>query len=115
MNMSREATARANHKSGYNCAQSVTVAFADALGASPARAMELAPKPRSEGGKCGAYLAALQLLRETCPEAVAAFEQRFLQENGATECGKLRRTGKPCNDLVGSAARLVEELTAGSK
>ena len=29
--MNHESTARINHRSGYNCAQAVTVAFADEL------------------------------------------------------------------------------------
>ena len=33
--MGHEETARSNHRSGYNCAQSVFVAFADQLGVSP--------------------------------------------------------------------------------
>ena len=30
--------------------------------------------------------------------------------HGAVECARLRQTGRPCNDLVGCAARLAEEL-----
>ena len=51
--MNYEEQARKNHKSGFNCAQSVFVAFAQELGMSPVEAMQAAPKPRSEGGKCG--------------------------------------------------------------
>lgn len=108
--MTHEQTARANHRSGYNCAQSVFVAYAEALGLSPVEAMQAAPKPRSEGGMCGAYLSGMALLSRFKPEAAQAFEQRFLEENGALECGKLRRSGTPCNDLVGCAARLTEAL-----
>lgn len=108
--MSREQSARNNHRSGFNCAQAVTVAFADALGLSPIQAMQAAPQPRAESGKCGAFLAGCQLLAQLKPDAVVAFQRRFLEENGATECGALRRAGVPCNDLVGCAARLAEEL-----
>ena len=108
--MSHEESARKNHRSGFNCAQAVTVAFAGDLGLSPIAAMQAAPKPRSEGGKCGAYLAGCQLLAQLKPEAAEAFRQRFAEENGAVECGKLRASGVPCNDLVGCAARLAEEL-----
>lgn len=38
------------------------------------------------------------------------FAERFEAENGSTECKVLRRAGTPCNDLVGCAARLIEEL-----
>lgn len=108
--MTHEQNARANHRGGYNCAQSVSVAFSSSLGLSPDEAMRLAPRPRSEGGKCGAYLAGCQLLSRLNPQAVAEFEKRFLEENGAVLCGKLRRAGIACNDLVGCAARLVEAL-----
>ena len=105
--MNHERSARINHRSGYNCAQAVTVAFAEELRLSPIAASKTAPKPRSAGGKCGAYLAGLQLLNKLNPEAAGVFAERFLAENGSTECKVLR--GK-CNDMVGCAARLVEEL-----
>ena len=105
--MNHETTARINHRSGYNCAQAVTVAFSPDLHTTPIKAMQSAPKPRSAGGKCGAYLAGLALLSELNPEAMGVFSERFERENGSTECKALR--GK-CNDMVGCAARLVEEL-----
>ena len=107
--MDHETTARTNHRSGYNCAQAVTVAFAPELRSTPVDAMKTAPKPRSDGGKCGAYLAGLQVLNELKPEAASVFTEQFLAENGSTECKVLR--GK-CNDMVGCAARLVEALMA---
>lgn len=106
----REDIAREYHRNGNNCAQSVTMAFDRELGLSTGDAARLAPRPRGEGGKCGAYLAGCQLLERLKPEAVEEFKRRFLEENGAVDCGKLRLTGKPCNDLVGCAARLAEEL-----
>ena len=105
-----EQNARKNHRSGCNCAQSVTVAFAGELGLSPEEAMRAAPRPRSEGGKCGAYLAGCQLVARLNPAAAEAFTARFQAENGAVECARLRQIGRPCNDLVGCAARLAEEL-----
>ena len=105
--MNHETTARINHRSGYNCAQAVTVAFATELGSTPVAVLKSAPKPRSAGGKCGAYLAGLQLLQELKPEAAGVFTEKFLAENGSTDC----KAGMGrCNDLVGCAARLVEEL-----
>ena len=105
--MSHETNARMNHRSGYNCAQSVAVAFAPELGSSPVAAMNAAPKPRSAGGQRGAYLAGLQVLNQLKPEAASAFTEMYLAENGSTECKVLR--GR-CNDMVGCAARLAEEL-----
>ena len=83
--MTHETTARINHRSGYNCAQAVTVAFSPELHTTPITASKTAPKPRSAGGKCGAYLAGLALLNELNPEAAGVFAERFLAENGSTE------------------------------
>ena len=105
--MNHETTARMNHRSSYNCSEAVTTAFAEELCLSPITASKTAPKPRSAGGKCGAYLAGLQLLNELKPEAAGVFAERFEAENGSTECRVLM--GR-CNDMVGCAARLVEEL-----
>ena len=105
--MNHETTARINHRSGYNCAQAVTVAFSPELHTTPITASKTAPKPRSAGGKCGAYLAGLQLLNELKPEAAGVFAEKFEAENGSTEWRVLK--GR-CNDMVGCAARLVEEL-----
>ena len=111
--MKHEETARKNHRSGYSCATSVTVAFADTLGLTPAEAMRTAPRPRSEGGKCGAFLAGKKVLEQLKPEAVPEYERRFIELYGQTECTKLlslqNRLRKSCNDYVGDAARLVEE------
>ena len=109
--MTHETTARMNHRSSYNCSEAVTAAFASDLHLSPIIASKAAPKHRSAGGKCGAFLAGLQVLNELKPEAMGVFRERFEAENGSTDCSKLRNAGIPCNDLVGSAARLIEELT----
>ena len=105
--MNHETTARMNHRSSYNCSEAVTAAFAEELRLSPITASKTAPKPRSAGGKCGAYLAGLALLNELKPEMAGVFAERFEKENGSTECKVLR--GR-CNDMVGCPARLVEEL-----
>ena len=70
-----------------------------------------APAPRAEGGKCGAYLAGRAVLEKEGPDRVEEYTRRFLEENGALECRKLRGfLGSKCNDYVGSAARIVEGL-----
>lgn len=111
--MNHEQTARANHKSGCNCGQAVFAGFAEELGLTREEAMRLAPRPRSEGGQCGACLAGKALLARLRPEAVDSFEQQFRALNGSTECRRLRGAGKTCNDYVGDAARLAEALLSG--
>jgi hypothetical protein len=108
--MNHEETARTNHKSGCNCGQAVFTTFARELGLTREEAMGIAPRPRSEGGQCGAYLAGKALLERLKPEAVSDFEAQFRALNGSTECRRLRGAGKTCNDYVGDAARLAEAL-----
>ncbi len=112
--MNYENNARSNHKNGNNCAVSVYTAFAERLGITAEEARNTAPKPRSEGGKCGAFLAGRKIVESLKPEAAELYEQRFIEQNGQTECsrlimahGKLR---KSCNDYVGDAARLADEI-----
>ena len=99
--MSREDTARNKHKSGNNCAVSVYSTFYDKISG-------IAPAPRSEGGMCGAVLAAEKALSQL-GFSTDAFDERFLELYGSLKCAELRRGKYPCNDLVGTAARMVEE------
>lgn len=111
--MGMEENARAYHKSGYNCAMSVYAAYAEKLGLSGEEARKAAPLPRSEGGKCGAYLAGRKIIEQLKPEAVDEYEKRFLDIYGNTECAKLimmHGLKKNCNNYVGDAARLAEDL-----
>ena len=55
-----ETIARSNHASGMNCASAVY----DALGMNNPN-MTTPPRPRENGGMCGAVLAAEQVIRET--------------------------------------------------
>ena len=82
-----------------NCAMSVYTA----LGGDRASA----PKPREEGGKCGAVLAAEQLIRESGIGDSAEFDREFESLYGSLKCAELRgaASGK-CNDYVGTAARI---------
>ena len=99
--MSREDTARNKHKNGDNCAVSVYSTFYDKISG-------IAPAPRSEGGMCGAVLAARKAL-EQMGLSTEALDQKFLELYGSLKCVELRRGKYPCNDLVGTAARMVEE------
>ena len=112
--MGYEEIARANHRSGNNCSVSLFKAFADKLGMSEAEAARIAPPPRSEGGKCGGFLAGRKLLEMLKPEAVEEFEKRFLEQNGDNKCASLilkrRLQGKNCNDQVGETASIIESM-----
>jgi hypothetical protein len=104
----KETKARSIHKMGYNCSQSVYRAFSDISGNGSG-----APAPRSDGGKCGAVLAALKILKEAGIEKSDEFEKRFLREFPSLKCSELLRSGIECNDFVGRAAGIVEELIGG--
>lgn len=112
--MGYEELARVNHRSGNSCSVSLFKAFADKLGMSEAEAVRIAPPPRSEGGKCGGFLAGRKLLEMLKPEAVEEFEKRFLEQNGDNKCASLilkrRLQGKNCNDLVGETASIIESI-----
>ena len=112
--MNAEEIATKNHKSGYNCAMSVYAAFADRLGISQEEAKKTAPRPRSEGGKCGAFLAGKKIIERLKPDVAEQYEKRFIELNGQTECSRLIMAHgllrKSCNDYVGDASRLVQKL-----
>ena len=99
--MDREQTARNYHRSGHNCADSVYTAFSGKVSGKP-------PRPRGDGGKCGAFLAGRQILRERRLND-SEFEKQFLEKYGTVYCAELRKGKYPCNDLVGYAAGLLEK------
>ena len=103
--MNREQMARGKHNSGYSCSSAVYSAFGDKVSGS-------APTPRSEGGKCGAVLAAEKVLRQLGMDE-AAFDRAFVEAFGSLKCDELRRLCHSCNDLVGTAARLGATVIAG--
>ncbi|MBO4359863.1 MAG: C-GCAxxG-C-C family protein [Eubacteriaceae bacterium] len=111
--MDRQTKARDFHKNGNNCSMSVMRAFADVLGMDEERAASEAPRPRSDGGKCGAYLAALELLERIAPDRKGDFETGFIAINGSNLCAVLKgasgKNGKYCNDYVADAVKLVSE------
>ena len=99
--MTREEIARNKHKSGSNCATAVYTTFSDLVDGA-------APLPRSEGGKCGAVLAAEKVLTQLGKDT-DSFGQTFMEQFGSLKCVELRKGKYPCNDLVGTAAKMVEE------
>ncbi|MBR3235764.1 MAG: hypothetical protein IKG11_09130 [Atopobiaceae bacterium] len=105
--MDHEKEARAIHRSGYNCSNSVYQAFSDIdhAGGNP-------PAPRSIAGKCGALITAQKVLRDLGIDREEELEQAFASELGYVLCRDLKRNRVDCNDCVGVAARLVDEYAA---
>lgn len=103
-----ETIARSNHRSGMNCAMAVY----DALGMNNPN-KTVPPRPRANGGYCGAVLAAEQTIREMggSDEDVAEFERQFMVKYKHLKCGELLGflSGK-CNDYVGTAAAIVGNM-----
>ena len=111
--MGYESNARAHHRAGNNCSVSLYKTFAEKLGMSEEEAARLAPPPRSEGGKCGAVLAAEQYIREAgrTEKDIEEFERQFKENYKYLTCAELRgkATGQ-CNDYVGLAASIVGRM-----
>ena len=109
-----EAKARANHRNRNNCSTSLAMAFAEVLGVSEAEAMKIVPPPRSIDGKCGTYLSVVAMLEKLGIDKAAEYEKAFLEKNDSLECNTLivkrAGSGRNCNDLVGEAAAMLEEL-----
>lgn len=105
--MDHEAEARGIHRTGYNCSNSVYQAFSDIdhAGGTP-------PAPRSIGGKCGALLTAQKVLADLGIDAQDELERAFEQEFGYVTCVELKRHRCSCNDCVGVASRLADDIIA---
>ena len=105
--MGHEDTARAIHREGSNCSNSIWQAFADVhdAGGNP-------PAPRSIDGKCGALLTAQKVLRDLGIDREEELEQAFKEEFGYVMCLELKLHRRSCNDCVGVAARLADEVIA---
>lgn len=104
-----ETIARTNHNSGMNCSMAVY----DALYSGSNSPKGTPPRPRSEGGKCGAVLAAEQFIRENggTEEDVAEFDRQFTEKYGYLTCGKLRGIlGGKCNEYVGVSASIAAKM-----
>lgn len=108
--MNHETTARRTYRRGYSCSRSVYTAFEDIN-----RNSSDSPSPRAEGGKCGAVLAAEKVLKETGTGRIKEFERKFLDRFGSLKCRELMRTSFFCNDFVGTAAAITDELLAAEQ
>ena len=103
----REETARNIHRAGSSCSASVYTAFKDVNTSGDGKV----PAPRSEGGKCGAVLAAEKLIREMGVGDPAVFDEAFQAQYGSLKCGELMaKNGRQCNEYVGFAAAKVDEM-----
>ena len=104
-----ETIARNNHHNGMNCAMAVY----DALSMANNANTTTPPRPRSEGGKCGAVLAAEQFIRENggTEKDVEEFDRRFKEKYGHLTCANLRGIlGGKCNEYVGASAAIVANM-----
>ena len=100
-----EEKARSLKSQGNNCSISVYGAFLEKL-----KLSGNIPEPRSIDGKCGAVLAAAQILKETGKESlIPKFEEEFISKFGYIKCADLMSHEARCNDYVGESARLVDE------
>ena len=101
--MDYEQAARDRHRGGTNCSISLYEAFA---GVNPNKTE--APPPRSEGGKCGAYLAADKLLADMGIDRREELKAEFIRRFGSLQCSDLAVNNKEhCNDYVGAAACMI--------
>lgn len=109
-----------NHKNGYTCSGAVMCAFADDAGLSEQEAFDIS-RPFAGGrmGKCGAVLAAEQVLREKFGEKadsmIAELERRFTEMNSSVVCRELKGFGtgkvlRPCRGCVTDAAAILEKM-----
>ena len=128
--MTREETARNNHKQGFNCAQAVALAFADKFGTDKNVLFAMTEGFGLGGGNmqgtCGALAAAYMVSgmlnssgntedRTTKKKTYSANKElakAFAELSGGMNCYDLKgvKTGKilcECNDCVGYAARVL--------
>ena len=111
----RSEKARVLHKSGCNCCQAVVLAYADKLPIDAASASNMAaPFGRGLSGLrevCGC-VSGMAMVAGLCGKAssVKMMAEKFREENGDINCGRLLQSGKrPCNDLVACATKILEE------
>ena len=108
--------ARALHKQGCNCCQSVVVAYADKLPIKPEDAMNVAaPFGRGLAGTrevCGCVSGMAMVCGLTGHTAdTRTLIEKFRAEEGDIVCGRLLQMGKrPCNEMVGDAAGMLAEM-----
>lgn len=108
--------ARALHKQGCNCCQSVVMTYTDKLPIKPEDAMNVAaPFGRGLAGTrevCGCVSGMAMICGLTGHTAeVRPLIEKFREDNGDIVCGRLLQMGKrPCNEMVANAAGLLSEI-----
>ncbi len=108
--------ARALHKKGCNCCQSVVMAYADKLPIDAENAMNMAaPFGRGLAGTrevCGCVSGMAMVCGLTGHTAdVRTLIEKFRTEEGDIVCGRLLQQGKkPCPEMVADAAGILSEL-----
>ena len=108
--------ARALHKQGCNCCQSVVMAWADRLPIGAKDAMNVAaPFGRGLAGTrevCGCVSGMAMVCGLTGHTVdVRTLIERFRESNGDIVCGRLLAQGKkPCGEMVAEAAGLLVDV-----
>lgn len=108
--------ARALHRQGCNCCQSVVMAWADKLPIEAKDAMNVAaPFGRGLAGTrevCGCVSGMAMVCGLTGHTAdVRPLIEKFREDNGDIVCGRLLQMGKrPCNEMVAYAAGQLAEV-----
>ena len=100
-----ETIARENHNYGMNCSNAIWDAFKYEyeLQGEP-------PKPRSEGGTCGALLTGIKILKDTGNEdKVEDFTKAFIDRFKYTKCKDLILHKRVCNDNIGFVACYLKD------
>lgn len=100
----------------YGCGGAILVNYKDLLKISDEEAIERGRKVSGGRGiKCGAILAAEEVLKAVKEEKVGELEKRFQKKNSSIFCKDLRglETGVrilPCTGCVEDATTILEEL-----
>ncbi|MUP39775.1 C-GCAxxG-C-C family (seleno)protein [Labilibaculum euxinus] len=100
----------------YNCAQAIYKAFQEEFRITNDEINESSKdgNGKAKGGNCGAYHAALELLKDK-PELLAEFTRRFQEKSEYLTCFDIKfNYSMSCKNLVRLASDLLEELTPSS-
>lgn len=101
-----EKEARELKQRGNNCSASLYGAFSKDINIGNEY-----PAPRSIDGKCGALLTALNILEKTGhSDKKEEFEKKFVEKFGYSKCIQLMNYERRCNDYVGEAAKMLDEI-----